>query len=268
MRIACVGDNCIDRYGPPLGYALVGGNAVNVAVQLKRLGHDVAYFGAVGRDAAGTETARCLEAEGLNLDGLQWNETAPTAYTEIAVDAATGERHFVFEEFGATGLYRTPETEVAMLLGMDHVHIGWLADGGRLRKKLVEAGVSVSQDLSVNNAPEHLEPFGLTVAFAAGEQDRAMDAAENLLRQGARLAVVTSGGAGSLAFDGRTVAKAAALPIDPVDTTGAGDAFIAGFLDARLAGASLDASLGRGASLASKVCLYPGGFSQTPKFGF
>ena len=103
MRIACVGDNCIDRYGPPLGYALVGGNAVNVAVHMSRLGHDGSYFGAVGRDAAGAETARCLAAEGLNLDGLQWNETAPTAYTEIAVDAATGERRFVFEEFGATG---------------------------------------------------------------------------------------------------------------------------------------------------------------------
>ena len=132
----------------------------------------------------------------------------------------------------------------------------------------MEKGISVSQDLSVNNAPEHLDPLGLTVAFAAAEPERAMDAAENLLRRGARLAVVTSGAAGSLAFDGRTVAKAAAVPIDPVDTTGAGDAFIAGFLNARLAGISLAASLGRAAGLASKICLHPGGFSQTPKFGF
>ena len=36
--VATVGDNCIDRYGPPLGLSLVGGNAVNVAVQLARLG--------------------------------------------------------------------------------------------------------------------------------------------------------------------------------------------------------------------------------------
>ena len=52
-RFAAIGDNCIDRY-LPLNQAAVGGNAVNVAVQLALLGQDCGYFGAVGCVAGGT----------------------------------------------------------------------------------------------------------------------------------------------------------------------------------------------------------------------
>ena len=40
--VATMGDNCLDRYLPPLERKFVGGNALNVAVGLSDLGHDVA----------------------------------------------------------------------------------------------------------------------------------------------------------------------------------------------------------------------------------
>ena len=49
MKIACIGDNCIDYYDAT-GEAFPGGNPVNVAVYLRRLGVESAYFGAVGTD--------------------------------------------------------------------------------------------------------------------------------------------------------------------------------------------------------------------------
>jgi fructoselysine 6-kinase len=61
-RIATVGDNCIDRYLPPVDRSLVGGNAVNVAVNLRRAGHPAAYFGAVGDDEDGMRTRGVLTA--------------------------------------------------------------------------------------------------------------------------------------------------------------------------------------------------------------
>ena len=39
LDFAAVGDNCIDRYLPPIGLSLVGGNAINVGVQLLSLIH-------------------------------------------------------------------------------------------------------------------------------------------------------------------------------------------------------------------------------------
>ena len=48
--------------------------------------------------------------------------------------------------------------------------------------------------------------------------------------------MVTCGAAGSVASDGKTMARTDARPVEVVDTLGAGDTFIAGFLAARLAG--------------------------------
>ena len=57
---AVVGDNCLDVFLPPAAGSLVGGNAVNVAVQLRSCGRRSHYFGAVGEDAAGAAIARAL----------------------------------------------------------------------------------------------------------------------------------------------------------------------------------------------------------------
>jgi ribokinase len=55
--------------------------------------------------------------------------------------------------------------------------------------------------------------------------------------------VVKLGAEGALAIDGDAVVRVAARPVEPVDSTGAGDSFDAGFLAARLAGESLAGAL-------------------------
>lgn len=71
LRIAAVGDNCIDYFQAPPAYSVVGGNAVNVAVQLARLGCQSFYFGAVGEDAAGKRTVALLAENGVNVQYIQ-----------------------------------------------------------------------------------------------------------------------------------------------------------------------------------------------------
>src|SRR5215217_5771294 len=97
-RFAVVGDNCVDRFQPPVGQSLIGGNAINVAAQLAMLGHEVYYFGAVGRDADGARTRDLLAEKGVRVDHLQ---TLPgeTAYTNIDI-TETGDRIFAHEDFG------------------------------------------------------------------------------------------------------------------------------------------------------------------------
>lgn len=261
LRFAAVGDNCIDRFRPS-GMSLVGGNAVNVAVQLALLGHESHYFGAVGKDANGQRTIDELAANGVRIENVQ-QKPGHTAFTDIDI-LPSGERVFAFEDFGVcAGYWPTPE-ELAVLKGMDHVHLGWIDDGGALRKELVAAGVSVSQDVTVNTDPANLGVAGLAVAFgSAGEDDaKAETMLARLISEGARLVVVTRGARGASAMNGNSRVTVGIEPIEIVDTTGAGDSFIAGFLSAYLTGLDLSTCLEEGRKIAARTCGHLGGFPQ------
>ena len=256
--VATVGDNCIDRYLPPIGLAAIGGNAVNVAVHLQKQGLRTAYFGAVGPDDDGRRMLDCLGNNGLNLDHVQVNDGV-TAYTNLDINEA-GDRFIAFEEFGVCRAYRPTEADFKILLTMRHVHIGWLDDGGDLKRRPAAAGVSMSQDITVNPDAD-----GLTIAFGSAGSDphAAIDIANGYLAEGAALAVVTRGAMGSLATDGSVVVETGILPVEVSDTTGAGDTFIAGFIVMWLAGGDLQECLEAGRNAAAVTCTHFGGFPQT-----
>jgi fructoselysine 6-kinase len=263
MRIATVGDNCIDRYLPPIDRALVGGNAVNVAVNLCRAGHQVSYFGAVGDDEDGARASALLARLDIDIRSLRTVAKGHTSVTVIATEP-DGNRRFVSEDFGVCRGYRPNDAEMLRLKAMRHVHIGWLDDGGATKRALAEAGISVSQDLSVNAEPHNLSPDSLAVAFSScdGTTSEALQLMEMTLQQGAGLAVVTRGREGSLASSGGEIWQGMPLAVAIVDTTGAGDSFIAAFLSAYLAQAPVPECLARGHVAAARTCQIFGGFSQ------
>ena len=261
---ATVGDNCIDRY-LPLGRALVGGNAVNVAVHLARLGVDSAYFGAVGADPDGGRVLEALRANGVGTADVRVVDGAGTGTTDITFGPG-GERIIGHEDLGACAAYRPTTEEMARLALARHVHIGWLDDGGAVKRALAAAGTDVSQDLSVTSPAAGRSPDGLAVAFASagGSLAEGEAAAAALLAAGARTAVVTCGAAGSVAATAESTARMDARPVAVVDTLGAGDTFIAGFLAARLRGEPLEECLRNGRDAAAATCGHLGGFPQVP----
>ena len=260
---ATVGDNCIDRFLPPVGDCLVGGNAVNVAVQLAGLGCPVDYLGAVGVDPGGDAVSAALAANGVGTGRLRRFPGKPTARTDIEI-LPDGDRRFVFESFGACDGYRPDQADLQFLARMRHVHIGWLRGAVAFRRVLQASNAVVSQDLTVNNQPSELDPAGLDIAFGSATPEAGEAESARFLARGARLAVITLGAAGSLANDGRQLFRVAAVPTAVEDTTGAGDAFIAGFLEAHAKGLNIKDCLQRGAELGAACCRHRGGFPQRP----
>lgn len=261
---ATVGDNCIDRY-LPLARATVGGNAVNVAVHLARDGWGTAYFGAVGDDAEGRQVIAALRDNGVDVGHVRSRSGTRTGTTDITFGPGS-ERIIGHEELGACADYRPDAAEIARLGRLRHVHIGWLDDGGAVKRAIAAAGADVSQDLSVTSPAAGRTPDGLAVAFASAgpSLDEGEAMAARLLAEGARVAVVTCGAAGSIAANGMETARMDVRPVDVVDTLGAGDTFIAGFLAARLDGARLQACLAAGRDAAAATCGHLGGFPQVP----
>ena len=94
MSVVCFGEALIDRVVAPTGEQqhFPGGAPANVAVALARLGVSAALIGAVGQDADGHNLAELLQREGVNCEGLQISDYS-TRIVEVLCTAA-GDRTF------------------------------------------------------------------------------------------------------------------------------------------------------------------------------
>jgi len=258
LTVAVVGDNTIDRYVGPNGRDYIGGNAVNVAVGLAERGIDVRYFGAVGLDQEGSRIRDELLSRGVNVEGLVTMQ-GPTALTLISVDAA-GDRHIDEEHFGVTAQYYPADADIKSMVTADWVQIGMLPRANELRRQLrtQRPKVRVGQDCSVSAGYRDL-----SVAFESVDLGHAHAVGETALSKGAALTVVTLGADGSIAFvRGEDEIKQHAMRTEVVDTTGAGDSFIAGFIAVFLQSLDLPAAMAAGSAWAARTCSHFGGFPQ------
>ena len=253
--VAVVGDNTVDRYVGDDDVEYSGGNAFNVAVQLARSGVRVRYFGAVADDENARVIERGLRQNGIGLDDLVVlpGETAVT----VIRTTEEGDRSFEREDFGVTADYHPGDDALEALASASWVHIGMLPGASALRERLAQGVRGVlSQDCAVASGLEHLD-----VAFlSAGEGADARALAAETVSAGVPLAIVTRGAEGSLASDGESIWTQDALPAEVVDTTGAGDSFIAGFIASRLSGGDVGQALGNGARLAAVTVSHPAGW--------
>ncbi len=154
--LIALGDNCIDRLTGAVTADLVGGNAVNVAVQAAMLGLRTAYCGAVGPvgEADGDRVLSAVAAKGVDVS-LADRRGPATSVTRLNV-GPDGNRTILTEDFGACSGWVPDAARLRALSAARHVHIGWLQDGGHARRVLARDGVSLSQDVSVNAAAEDL----------------------------------------------------------------------------------------------------------------
>lgn len=261
MDVWCLGDNTIDQYVGASTGRLLGGNALNVAVQLHLLGHCVSYSGVVGDDEHGLWILEEMSRAGINTRAVRI-VAGSSAVTTVRVDGS-GDRHFEREDFGVTAAYDPPDEDIARASTSSWVHLGMVPDPARVKHRLLalNSTLRISQDCGVVRGGA-----GLAVAFgSAGEdEDGARCLCVDLHKQGSKLALATMGALGSLAFDGRRWWRAPAIETNVIDTTGAGDSFIAGFVSARLEGLSTPECMTAGAIAAARTCGHAGGFPQSP----
>ena len=257
--LIAVGDNCLDAYLTK-GFVTVGGNALNVAVQWRRQGLSARYFGALGPDEEADIMLHAIEEAGLDCADIEIRQGA-SAVTLLADDA--GERRFLLESLGVGENYVPSADRYEALLGADWVHLG-TNSSQKLVRRLVDDGTPFSIDVSTRHFDLSLE--GVPLVFASGPDDPA-EPVEPLIARfkeaGARQVVVTCGRRGSFYDNGCTLFSAGSVPVDVVDTCGAGDRFIATFLVARFfENQSEQAALERAAALAAETCTHLGGFPQ------
>ncbi len=246
-----------------------GGKGANQAVAAARAGAAVRMAGCVGRDEAGDVLLEALAADGVDSSAVT-GVAAPTGLAVVMVDAA-GENQIVVAS-GANLEARANQVPDAWLgkgttVVMQHevpaaetIALGRRARarGARVVLNAAPAGPvdATAFDVLVVNEGE-----ARAVAKAAG---LAGSTGAAMARAWDRLVVVTRGAKGVRAFERDRVATVPALAITPVDTTGAGDAFVGALAAALDADEPWPEALRRGAVAGALACLVVGAQPSLP----
>lgn len=111
IRVAAIGDNCIDYYDS-LNESYPGGNPVNVAVYIKRLGGESSYTGAVGTDSFGKIMISAIQNKGVDTSHIQVLD-GKTAVTHV--DIVDGDRVFGKYEEGVLADFKLREQDISFI---------------------------------------------------------------------------------------------------------------------------------------------------------
>ncbi|WP_413317385.1 ribokinase [Agrococcus sp. 1P02AA] len=227
----------------------LGGKGANQAVAVAKAGAPAHMVGCVGDDAFGTLVLSALEAHGVGLRHVQRLEGAHTGIAHIRV--AGGENDIVIvaganaalEEARLDAAFAALGDRVAVLLTQLETPLETTVGAVR---RAHEAGIAVILDPAPARAlPDDLWPFvdvikpneteaALLTGIAVDSPESAARAGRWFLERGARAAVVTMAGAGSVLVTAEGASEHPPLRVDAVDSTAAGDAF-AGHLAASIA---------------------------------
>jgi sugar/nucleoside kinase (ribokinase family) len=236
----------------------VGGSGAILACAAAKLGLRVALCGVVGDDLFGRFMCEEVARRGVDVQGLVVDAAVPTGLTVVL--SKPGDRAMLTMT-GAIGTLSVDMVDPALLANTRHVHVSSyflqrdLAPGlpalfERLRASNVTTSVDPNWDPAGSWDSGVLGLLDATDVFFPNEMEathiaRISDVREAIhrLRAHARIVVVKEGGDGATAGAGAGYVRAQPIEANVVDTTGAGDAFDAGFLAAFLAGASLDEAL-------------------------
>lgn len=258
-RLVTFGDNVVDCYADR-NVMLAGGNAPNVAAFAARAGAAASYVGAVADDPAGRHIRSALVAESVDVSHLRIVK-GHTAFCLIGRNG--GEREFLGADLGVSIIAPTPE-DLDFIAGHDVVHTGRSSHvdahlPGFAARTLLSYDFAVIRD---HDRIGQLAPHCFLASFSAGDlgEEEAIDLLRHARAAGARWCLATRGRSGAL-LDGPTgVWRQEALPIEPVDTLGAGDAFIARVLVGLVSDEQADVALPAAAAAAAETCRRLGAF--------
>ena len=258
MHLAAVGDNCLDVYAA-LGKAYPGGNPVNVAVYMRRLGLDASYTGVIGTDQYGSIMKQALAAKGVDISHLH-TRRGKTAVTQVVLE--NGDRVFGDYDEGVMADFKLTKEDVDFLCRHDILHTGiW----GKIEKSLPvlrQKGVKISFDFADKLDHEIVQQALPYVDYAffshIQDDDFIREYLKDAQSKGPKIAIATLGENGSVAYDGKTFTTFGIVPVDVVDTMGAGDSFIAGFIQGLLLNKDIHECLSLGTENASATLKYMG----------
>lgn len=235
----------------------LGGNGGTTCYTLARLGTPVRLISLIGSDSFGDLLVSKLHDAGVDISRIGRCAT-PTA-ASIALVNSKGERLFLHRPGSSSAAFSEPcEFDASLIGGLSHYHLANYCGLPRLRPQAAEflrraktARLTTSLDTGWDSKGRWMEDLGpclpyTDILFANEDEARHFSgdnspekSARFLLEHGAASVVIKLGGQGCLVLSGDSEIHSPAFPVEALDSTGAGDCFVGGFLAALHRGKSL-----------------------------
>ena len=237
----------------------LGGNGASTSYTLGKLGLEVRLLGMVGSDAFGDYLLSKLTGAGVDIGGIRRSEASTT--TTVGLVQSNGDRALLLRPGSSAEAFFPPETWAAGFAGYSHYHLASPFGLPRMRphwpamlQQAKQCGLTTSIDTHWDNSGRWLEDFAAClphtdILFANEDEARALtgvtamaEAAAFLQHLGARTVVLKLSRHGCAVRGPECRFHCPAFAVPVVDTTGAGDCFVGGFLAARARGCSWEAA--------------------------
>lgn len=255
MKIAVIGDNCIDLYEES-GLYYETGNVVDTGASLIHLGHEVAIITTIGTDDYSTKMESFLESYGFDTSHVTKVE-GKCAITYMSMEG--NERvHGEYDE-GVLENIKFTQADIEFAAKHHLVHSALWGKAENILTNVKELGTSLISfdyadrlDHEIIDKTIEVVDYGFFSYHGVRDEEIEMYLKDKVNR-GLKVAIATMGENGSLAYDGQQFYQYGIVESEVVNTVGAGDSFIAGFLSGIINGNDITASLAKGAHLASKI---------------
>ncbi|MFC0674656.1 sugar kinase [Brachybacterium hainanense] len=274
----------------------IGGAESNLAIGLARAGLDVTWVSRVGADPLGERVLREIRSEGVQVRAAI-DDAAPTGLMIKARPTSMTTTVQYYRAGSAASRLSPADLPDALLEAADLLHVGGVttllspeaaATVEDAVRRARAAGTTVSFD--VNHRPSLAPPGGVRDLYTrlAAEADLVFGGLEELAliapedadpqdaeallhavadldRRPGREIVAKLGAEGAMSLVDGVLTRHDGFAVPVVDTVGAGDAFVAGYLAARLTGGDAQARLLRGNAHGAMLCMSPGDWESAPR---
>ena len=252
-----------------------GGQTASAMVSLQRLGLKTAYAGRFGSDEDGRFGLRAIEYEGVNLDYAEMIDGADNQIAFIIIDSRSGERTIIWDRDERLS-YRTDEAPIELatrgrVLHLDAHDPPACAEMARAARG-VGAVITADIDNVYEGLPDLLSLIDVLITSAdfphrlTGISDERASLVELKARYGCAIVGTTLGARGARIYCAGQFIESPAfeVPGGCRDTTGAGDAFHAGFIYGILNGEDVERCMKLGNAVAALKCRSLGGRAALP----
>lgn len=278
LKVIGIGDNVVDIYLDD-GVMYPGGNALNFSVYAKQLGAEAAYLGVLGNDTAGTHIRQTLDGIGVDTSHCRYYQ-GENGYAEVSL--VGGDRVFTGGNGGGVSREHPIHLRDEDFFYIQHFHVIHSSCYSYMEEnlpRLRQLGIPISFDFSDHFDEAYLSKICPAIDVCClscshlDEQTIAKLLRTIYQRYECQLVLSTMGSRGAMLYTGKQFYTQEPNFVEPVDTLGAGDAFITAFLvnylsqfrpQAVSADQSEDAiireSLAKGAGFAAETCRIRGAF--------